>query len=438
MANRKIHIEKLSSFSVTILLWLILLLSLCPIGAFATQTNSFQGSFVAYPPFHESRFSENPLTLGLYPSQSLKIGFGILPLLPFPGIQIDNNAVSPYWYNKKLIQKNFLRADDKNELLGFFPEGGWDIYPSLGLPVGSITRGNYSLGLSIQGTGEVSIPKSLLHFALFGNKFNQPVDIRNLNAEGMMSAVLEFTHGRTIESRLLKNAAHGVTFKLINGLSHFKVDNAIAQVSSYTDSINIAGSYQTIRTPFGLGYAMDYQFGFQPTSTAYFRIAIDNLFGKVYWFGNRSITREYDYLLNLTDVDLFETDTDSLFEHSERRNELVKKGGFFTEFPGRFTAEIQFQKNANRIIYLQYLQGFSDRYHASRNPKFSLTSVNYLTRWLPISLMFAVGGKQGFQWGTSFQLLFNNYQLNLAFSQSGGFFNYAKGFRLFVGQSIQF
>ncbi|MBD3276085.1 MAG: hypothetical protein GF372_12285 [Candidatus Marinimicrobia bacterium] len=438
MVNPKIQIEQPPSFSVTMLLWLILLLSLCPVSAFATQPNSSQRSFVTPPPFHESRFSESPLTLGLYPSQSFKIGFGILPLLPFPGIQIDNNAVSAHWYNKKLIQKNFLRTDDKNELLGFFPEGGWDIYPSVGLPVGSISKGNYSLGLSLQGNGEVSIPKSLLQFALFGNRFNQPVDIRRLNAEGMMSAVLEFTHGRIIESNLLKNAAHGVTFKLINGISHFKVDNVIARVSSYTDSINIAGSYQTIRTPFGLGYAMDYQFGFQPTSTTYFRMTIDNLFGKVYWYGNRSITREYDYLLNLIDVDLFETDTDSLLEHSVRRDELVKKGGFFTEFPGRFSAEIQFQENANRIIYLQYLQGFSDRYHSSRNPKFSLISVNYLTRWLPISLMFAVGGKQGFQWGTSFQLLFDSYNLNIAFSQSGGFFNYAKGFRLFVTQSIRF
>ncbi|MBD3274670.1 MAG: hypothetical protein GF372_05130 [Candidatus Marinimicrobia bacterium] len=438
MASLKIRIEKLIPFSVIFLLWLILLILSGPIRAFASQPVSSQDPFVAPPPFHESQYSESPITLGLYPSQSLKIGFGLLPLLPFPGIEIDNNAVSPHWYNKKLIQKNFLRTADKNELLAFFPEGGWDIYPSFGLPVGSITKGNYSLGLSIQGTGEVSIPKSLLHFAFFGNRFNQPVDIRHLNAEGMMSAVVEFTHGRSIESKLLKNAAHGMSFKLINGISHFRVDNAIAQVSSYIDSINIAGSYQTIRTPFGLGYAMDYEFGFQPTTSTYFRIAIENLFGKVYWYGNRSITREYDYLLNLIDVDLFETDTDSLFEHSVRRDELVKKGGFFTDFPGRFTAEVQFKETPNRIIYLQYLQGFSDRYHASRNPKFSLVSVNYLTQWLPISLMFAVGGKQGYQWGTSFQLLFNRYQLNIAFSQSGGFFNYAKGFRLFVSQSIKF
>jgi len=183
---------------------------------------------------------------------------------------------------------------------------------------------------------------------------------------------------------------------------------------------------------------MDYTFGFQPTESTYFKLSFKNLFGKVYWFGKGSITREYDFNLNLTDVDLFETDTDSLFDNSVRRDDQVKHGGFFTDYPAQFLAEIQFRESTQRIIYLQFLQGFSNQYHASKISKLSLMSVNYLTKWLPVSLMFAIGGKQQYQWGTSVQLLFKKYQFNVAFTQSGGFFNYAKGFRLFVSQSISF
>jgi hypothetical protein len=85
-----------------------------------------------------------------------------------------------------------------------------------------------------------------------------------------------------------------------------------------------------------------------------------------------------------------------------------------------------------------YKQGFNPVLRSGLRPRLAVAGEVTWLPWLPVRLGMAVGGMEGFEWGTGFGLAFTHYQLDFGFAQSGGMFNWARGMTFGLEQRVTF
>ena len=89
-------------------------------------------------------------------------------------------------------------------------------------------------------------------------------------------------------------------------------------------------------------------------------------------------------------------------------------------------------------LLFNYRQYFNEEYQFSTSPRISFASELNAADWFPFRLGLSFGGFEKFQAGIGFGFHGEHYHFDFGITQTGGFFNSARGFGFAVGQKILF
>jgi len=392
----------------------------------------------------------NPANLGLSDNPRFALQFGMLPLLPFPSIQLGNNSISPYWINNRFFTGSLLDEQDKDDLLSYFPDEGLFISPLLQMDFLRLSFGRWALSLGTEMVGNITIPKPLFNFLFYGNEFGKPIDLSTTDMEIQMVNTLTLYHGRMIAIPYLSNyvdrIAVGGGIKLLGGAFRSTIEKFDASITMETNQINMEGSSMAKVAAGGYGMALDLGIAADINQKMHASMALMNLFGMINWGGfglnlfedGDVLIFEYDYASQISSAQFTDSDIDSILNEGIQVDTSYGASGFSHGYPSYLVAGFQYDLLPFLSLYANYKQFFSEQLAFNTTPQLSLaTKVDYL-KWLPVRIGVAFGGREEFRWGFGTGLNFKHYQLNFGFSQYGGMFNHAKGFSFSLGQAIIF
>ncbi|MBL7136863.1 MAG: hypothetical protein ISS81_09810 [Candidatus Marinimicrobia bacterium] len=382
----------------------------------------------------------NPANLGLSGNPKFSMNFGFLPFLPFPSVQINNNAISPFRLNERFFTGGYLDDEDKEELLAFFPDDGLNINTLVQMRLLEMSFGNWAFSVGSEVTGSVVFPKSLFHFVFFGNEFKKPLDLSNTNVEMQSVVTVALAHGREVVipyiSDIVEQLSAGASIKALFGFGYAGSDKMDASTITFEDRIELDGDLEAKYGTGGFGMAFDIGLAAIINEKMSANISLNNLFGFLKWGLVEAEKVKYSYFMEIASED-FEY-IDSLFEEGVQTDTSFSIDSFSSNYPSYLLLGFQYEVLPNLSLYSNIRQCFSDDFASSYLPKVSFAAEYKSIIWLPLRAGISFGGLEKFQWGIGSGLNFKNYSFNWGFSQIGGIFNYAKGFALSFGQQITF
>jgi len=382
----------------------------------------------------------NPANLGLSGNPKFSMNFGILPLLPFPSMQISNNAISPFRLNEHFFTGGYLDDEDKEELLSFFPDDGLSINPLIQMRLLEMSFGNWAFSIGSEVTGSVVLPKSLFHFVFFGNEFEKPLALSNTNVEMQSVVTVALAHGREVKipyiSDNVEQLSAGASIKALFGLGYAGFDKMDASITTFEDRIKLDGDLEAKYGTGGFGMAFDIGLAAIINEKISANLSLNNLLGSIRWGLLKAEKVKYSYFAEIASED-FEY-ADSLFEEGIQTDTTFSIDNFSSNYPSYMLLGFQYEVLPNLSLYSNIRQYFSDDFASSYLPKVSFAAEYKSIPWLPLRAGISLGGLEKFQWGIGSGLKFKSYSFNWGFSQTGGMFNHAKGFVFSLGQSLIF
>jgi len=383
----------------------------------------------------------NPANLGLAGNPRFSMNFGILPLVPFPSVQISNSAVSPFVLKEHFFTGGYLSTSEKEELLDYFPDDGLSFNPLIQFPLVNLSFGRWALSIGSEVTGVVTLPKSLFHFVFFGNEFGKPaLDLEETNVEMQMVNSISLAHGREVTipvlSDVVEQTTAGVAVKALVGGGYTGFTKVSGKVTTYPDKLVLDGDMEAVYGVGGFGMAFDLGLATVINEKMSANVSLNNLFGFVNWGIVDAEKAEYSILTEVYSDEF--ADMDSLLDAGVRKDTTYAISNFSSNYPTYLLLGFQYNVLNNLTAYATVKQYFSNDLAASYLPKVSLAAEYYATPWLPTRFGISFGGLEKFQWGIGTGLNFKHYAMDLGFSQIGGIFNHARGFAFSFGQSILF
>jgi hypothetical protein len=382
----------------------------------------------------------NPANLGLAGNPGFSLNFGVIPLVPFPSIQISNSSISPFVLNNHFYTGGYLTDKDKAELLDFFPDDGLNINPLIQMRILEMSFGRWAFSIGAEVTGALALPKSLFHLVFFGNEFNKPIDLSDTNVEMQSVVTVALAHGREVTIPILSDYVEklsaGVAIKALIGVGYAGFDKMQGSITTYQDRIQLDGDMEATYGVGGLGMALDIGLAANINKKMAASVSINNLFGYVNWGINEAEKVEYSLFTEIFSEDF--SDIDSVMDAAVQTDTSYSVGNFKSNYPTYLLLGFQYDVLENLSLYSTLKQYFSEELAATRIPKISVGAEYKILSFLPIRLGFACGGIESFQWGFGTGLNFRSYVLDIGFSQIGGMFNHATGFAFSFGQSIRF
>jgi len=423
----------------------IVLVIFLPLAAGAQTYLSPQSISLAQTSATQSRGANvigwNPANLG-YPDQpGFSIEYGLIPLVPLPTVGVTNSTISVAWYNEYFAPEKFLTSERKEELVSAFPSSGLRFYQLLqARPIG-LSFNHTAISVEAGAVGALTVPKPLFRFAFFGNEFDKPIALDDFHGEVQSVLSIAVAHGREVNLPVLSSFAHrttaGFTVKPLIGLGYFGTESAEGSFMTSHESIDVSGTSKAIYAYKGFGLAVDAGVSAQISEQMWASLALNNLAGFIRW--SKRNTRTYEYALE------YNSTLDELTAGGDVAEQMISVDTSYTSnrsvktpYPTYLMAGFQYDLQPQLSFYVNYKQGFMDRFDSSIIPRVSIAAKYSPLQWLPLRVGLAGGGIHGFQWGAGFGLEFNHYGLSLGFNQSGGFFNHATGFAFALGQSISF
>ncbi|MCF7828013.1 MAG: DUF5723 family protein [Candidatus Marinimicrobia bacterium] len=402
---------------------------------------SFSNSFAT-----QSRGSDvigwNPANLGYADNPRFSMSFGLFPLVPVPALQLRNNAISASWLNQYMLSGIFLDEQDKRDLLSAFPSTGWSLEPMVQARILGLSFGRTAVSLDGNLSGAVVMPKPLLKFVFQGNKFNEPISLSDLNGEFQSVTALSIAHGREVSIPMLEDYVNrtyvGGGIKLLGGIGYMSTDYVDGAITFAPDSLSIKGEATAKSSLMGYGMAFDVGIAAEINDRMTASAGLNNVAGFVSWTDDYSTVYNYKFDFNTDTVDLANADTDSLLDKALKQDSRTDTTGFTTPYPAYFVTGFQYDLYSNLKMFVNYRQGFSNRFNSSTTPMISVASEYRPVGWFPLRFGVSIGGKTGFRWGTGLAFEFDHYRFVLGFSQTGGFFNNADGVSFSLGQELAF
>ncbi|MBL7033982.1 MAG: hypothetical protein ISR91_07535 [Candidatus Delongbacteria bacterium] len=375
---------------------------------------------------------------------------------------VYNNAVSPRWVNNSLFGGlNLDEGNNRSEFLSVFDDNGWDLQALLQLRLLGVAWKNFALTIAPELQQDMRLPTDLLHAAFDGIYFEEPISLAD--TESSMQAVIPVTlaYGQPVQLPWLEDRCAatylGVGFKTLLGVVCGQIDHSEGKLLSKIDSIAVDSRVQisTVGLPLddesdlalginGVGFALDLGMAVDINERLQCGLALHNLLGHINWSGTNARSYDFGYELNLNRADIEEisgyneAELDSLQETWTTADSSFARDGFRTAWPAYMLLGTHYQWLDQIGFSAVYRQSFNPKLSSALRPRLALASELTYLPWLPLRLGFALGGLEGFQYGTGFGLAFTHYQLDFGFSQSGGMFNWAKGVTLGLEQRIYF
>ncbi|MCK4715972.1 MAG: hypothetical protein KAT54_04135 [Candidatus Marinimicrobia bacterium] len=382
----------------------------------------------------------NPANLGLAGNPGFSLNFGVIPLVPFPSIQISNSSISPFVLNNHFYTGGYLTDKDKAELLDFFPDDGLNINPLIQMRILEMSYGQWAFSIGAEVTGTLALPKSLFNLVFFGNEFNKPIDLSDTNVERQSVVTVALAHGREVTipvlSDYVEKLSAGAAVKALFGVGYTGFERMQGSITTYHDRMELNGNMEATYGIGGLGMALDLGLAANINNKMAANVSLNNLFGFVNWGTNKAEKVEYSIFSEIMSEDF--SKIDSVLEADVAIDTSYSIDNLTSNYPTYLLLGFQYDILENLSLYSAIKQYFSEDLAATYLPKVSIAAEYEILPFLPARFGIAFGGIEAFQWGIGTGLNFRNYTLDIGFSQIGGIFNHAKGFAFSFGQSIRF
>lgn len=378
----------------------------------------------------------NPANLGFEDNPDFSISFGIIPIVPIPAINVVNSAVSINWLADYLFSGQYLDNNKKNEMFEAFGDEGWDINPIVYAKILGISSGNFAFTIGAEVNSNITLPTSVLKFAMYGNKFGEEISLDNIDgsAQAVIPFALSYGFPLEIPNFDLGNNYLGVGVKLLWGVGHGEVESFDGGMTTYIDHIVGTGSGKVKYSYDGFGLAFDLGWALKIGDNITTNLAIQNLFGFIKWKDKNSKMMELIFDANVEVSDDFEEISDAFAGNDTTYS--IK--GYTSDYPTYLVAGFEYDVIPRIQLYLNYKQYFNEEFQFSTTPRFSFATKMSVAKWFPIRMGIAVGGYEKFQTGIGFGLHDEHYHFDIGITQTGGLFNSARGVGFSISQKILF
>lgn len=377
----------------------------------------------------------NPANLGFEDNPDFSMSFGVIPIVPIPSIRLVNNAVSVNWLADYLFSGEYLDESSKDKMFTAFDKEGWDINPIAYAKIIGISSGSFAFSIGAEVNSGITLPISLLRLAFYGNEFNEEINLDDIDgsAQGVIPFSLSYGFPLETESLGFENYL-GFGVKLLWGVAHGEVVEFEGGLTTYHDKIvgTGFGKYKYSTDGFGMAIDAGWSAKFGEGLTA--SLAIQNLFGFINWSDKNTEISEVDFNVDMEVSDDFEeieevfTDADTTYSGE----------GYQSDYPTYMIVGFQYDPIDRIKLMINYRQYFNEDYQFSTSPRISFASELYAAEWLPFRVGISVGGFEKFQAGIGFGLHGKHYHFDIGITQTGGFFNSARGIGFAIGQKILF
>lgn len=380
----------------------------------------------------------NPANLGFEDNPEFSMSFGVIPIVPIPAINMVNSAVSLNWLADYLFSGRYLDNNTKNEMLEVFGDKGWDLNPLLYAKILGISSGNFAFTIGAEVNSNITLPTSVLKFAMYGNKFGEEISLDDIGGSAQVVIPFALSYGFPLEIPNLDlnfgNNYLGFGVKLLWGVGHGEVDSFEGGMTTYIDRVVGTGSGRIKYSYDGFGLAFDLGWALKIGDNITTNLAIQNLFGFIKWKDKNSEMMELTFDANIEVTDDFEDITDAFTGNDTTYS--IK--GYTSDYPTYLIAGFEYDVIPSIQLYLNYKQYFNDEYQFSTSPRFSFATKMSPAKWFPIRMGIALGGYEKFQVGIGFGLHAKHYHIDLGITQTGGLFNSSRGIGFSIGQKILF
>jgi hypothetical protein len=380
----------------------------------------------------------NPANLGFEDNPDFSMSFGIIPIVPIPAVRLENSAVSIKWLADYLFSGQYLDTDTKNEMLSVFTDDAWDLNPLVYAKILGISSGNFAFTIGAEVNTNITLPTSVLNFAMYGNKFGEEISLDNI--DGSAQAVIPFSlsYGFPLKIPSLDldfgNNYLGFGVKLLWGVGHGEVDYFEGGLTTFNDRIVGTGSGKVKYSTDGFGLAFDLGWAMKIGDNITTNLAVQNLFGFIKWKDKNSEMMELTFDADVEVTDDFEGFLDEIA--NEDTTYSIK--GYTSDYPTYLIAGFEYDVIPSIQLFLNYKQYFNEEFQFSTTPRLSVATKMSPAKWIPIRLGVALGGFEKFQIGIGLGLHAKHYHFDLGISQTGGVFNSARGIGFSIGQKILF
>ena len=343
-----------------------------------------------------------------------------------------------------------LDQDAKDELLKYFPNDGLLISPIVQFDLLKMSFGRWAFSIGPEIITNTRVPKSLFHFILNGNKFDQTIDLSGIDAEVQAVNKIAVSHGREIVVPQLTNFVEkftvGGTVKLLTGLAYSDVVEMDANLTFDSLGVVLNGDSKTNVGVGGFGFAMDIGAAAIINNRLSANFAINNLFGNINWgsFGigifedGDALVMENKYSSRIESKDFMGDDLDSLFNAGTTLDTSYTPSELKSKYPTSVLIGVQYNALHNLRVFANFRQFLSNDLIFNYTPQLSVATEYNPAPWCPLRFGMSIGGFDKFKWAIGTGLNFKHYTLDFGFSQIGGMFKKSKGFALSFEQSLVF
>ena len=341
---------------------------------------------------------------------------------------LSNNLFNAKWFNIYSGADLVERPDLKENLLNSIPSNGIDGRFTMNTSLFDLTYKNF--GISLINTSLFSnftFPSALFSLIFEGIKFEDPVDISDLNFKTYIVNSSSFSYGMPIEHEAIPFETYiGLGVRYLTGDFAY-LDSFSGEIITSTDSIAISYKQKIINPDFfdfnlGNGYGID---------LGIFCNVDEKISGQISFIGlgsslSSNVPVQYlhqEIKLSNKDIENFDPEDEKWVILDSLSFEDVK-----VDLPARFNLGLNYIYS-NKVHLKSSIQHLMQtKFIGSVSPRFSAGAEFLPKTKTPIWTGFSLGGiQEGFTVGFGFGLHLGAFHFNFGINQLGGILNEAKG-----------
>lgn len=379
----------------------------------------------------------NPANLGFVDNPDFSMSFGVIPIVPIPSLNMVNNTASMKWFADYLFSGEYLDEAKKDEMFDAFGDDGLELNPVAYAKIIGISSGDFAFSIGAEINSDITLPTSLLRLAFYGNRFEEEISLDQVDGSAQVVIPFSLSYGLPLKFSNLDlgfNNYIGFGIKLLWGVAHGEVLEFDGGLTTYPDKIVGSGSgkYQYSLDGFGLAFDLGWAAKFGENMTV--NLALQNLFGYINWSDNNTEISEVSFDADVEVSDDFD-DVEDIFTDADT---TYSGEGYQSDYPTYLVLGFQYDVIPEIQLMLNYRQYFNEEYQFSTSPRISFGSQLYAANWFPVRVGLSFGGFEKFQTGIGFGFHGKHYHFDFGLTQTGGFFNSARGIGFAIGQKLIF
>ena len=350
-------------------------------------------------------------------------------------ISLNNNLFSANWFNTYSGIDMVEQPSVKESLLESLPSESADGVLVTNTSLLDLTYKNF--GLSLFNTSlfsNFSLPTSLFEMIFEGLKFDNPIDISELDYKTYVVGSSSLSYGMPIEHESIPFETYiGIGLRYLEG-SFSYLDSFSGEILTSTDSITISYEQKIINPDFTLGSGYDIDLGV-------LCILDEKISGQISFIGlgsslkNTVLVKYFAQEIKLSNGDIEDFDPDD-------EAWVVLDSSSYDDISIELPAKLNLGLNyiySNKVHLKGSIQHLMQtKFIGSVNPRFSLGVELSPKTNFPLRAGFSTGGfNQNSEisgssntFGIGFGIHLGVFHFDLGMNQIGGIFNNAKGFSI--------